>query len=693
MAADWLAIMEGLCLFSLVALLPGYAFGWLTNVLRFRTRTLPFRAAASVPLSITVGPILSYTVGRWFSLDAVWGVYACLGIYTLYLAARIPRAGLGGLVKRFRVFLALIASWVLIAMLSLADMQIGRRLYFSVIAFDYAVRTAFTQAIGTYGIPARNPFFFPGHPVGLRYHYFWIILCGLVHRLGYGFVDARQAFIAGTIWCGIGLICLIPLYLRIFSAAGDRDLHRRSLIGIALLGVTGLDIVPALLMLRFQAIGVAQGVSPSVEWWNNQVDGWLYTMLWEPHYLCAVIACFTAFLILWDASANSSWRGRALPAAVAGLGFASAVGAGIYVAFVFSAFLAIWTLIAIFKKWYRDAFALAIAGAVAIAFSIPYLHSLGTSSGHSDGSLFQLTVRTFDLGEFFMRLFGLDRPWQLAAGDFLMLPLNYFLELGFFFAAGLIVLSAFRKIKGPATRRELAAFAMLATSILICTFVKSGIISNNDLGWRGFLIAQFVLLLWGAEVLPGSQFALSRRRKIFLKALVAVGVAGVAYDLAILRFFPVLSDSGRVPKIGWLANDQQLGPRTYANREAYEWLRARTSPRASIQQNPDPGYQDTFFGMYGQRQTVAGDRVCGTGFGGDPDECKPIFERLQKIYSASQDSTGQAADFESACLALPVDVFVAKDTDAAWRDRSSWIWTRPPIFQNGFVRLFACHPL
>jgi hypothetical protein len=681
MAADCLAILEGFCLFSIVALLPGYAFGWLTNVLAFRSRTLPFRAVASVPLSIAVGPILSFTVGRWFSLDAVSGVYACLGAYTLYLAARIPRAGFAGLFKRFRVFYALIAAWGLIAVLSLADMQIGRRLYFSIIAFDYAVRTEFTQTISTYGIPAQNSYFYPGHPVGLRYHYFWMILCGLAEHLGHAFMDARQAFIAGTIWCGIGLICLIPLYLRVFSAKGTTNLHRRSLIGIALLGVTGLDIFPALLMVRFAAMGLIAGVSPSVEWWNNQVDGWLYTMLWEPHYVCATIACFTGFLILWEDR-------RVVSAVVAGLAFASAVGAGIYVAFVFAAFLATWTLIAMVKKRYREAVSLVIAGTTAVAFSVPYLHSMGSSPGSSVGGLLQLTVRTFDLGEIFLRIFRMDRPWQLVTGDVLLLPLNYFLELGFFFAAGVIVWVGFRKAKRPATRQEWAAFAMVATSVLICTFVKSGVIQNNDLGWRGFLIAQFVLLVWGAEVLSGSHGALVPRRKVLLQALIAVGVAGVAYDLAILRFFPVLSDAGRVPKIGWLGMDQRGGLRTYANREAYEWLRARTPLRATVQQNPDPSYQDTYFGLYGQRQTVASNTLCGTEFGGDFGECKPILARLRQVYSG-----GKAEALENACGALPVDVFVVKDTDAAWRERSSWVWTGRPVFQNEFVRVFACRPL
>ena len=34
--------------------------------------------------------------------------------------------------------------------------------------------------------------------------------------------------------------------------------------------------------------------------------------------------------------------------------------------------------------------------------------------------------------------------------------------------------------------------------------------------------------------------------------------------------------------------------------------------------------------------------------------------------------------------------FVAKDTDAVWRDRESWVWSGKPIFANGYVRLFAC---
>jgi hypothetical protein len=299
--SDLIGISAGFALFSLLAFLPGYAIGWLTNVFEFRTRLLPFRLAASVPVSLAVGPILGYTVGRWFGLNAVWLVYSVLGVAAVSSGAlrRKARLGAGFDFRALWPFAALIALWMAVAFLSLADLPIGRRLYFSVIDFDYSVRIAFTHSIGAFGLPARNPFFFPGHAAALRYHYFWMIPCAQIYRLGMPLVDAREACIAGTMWVGVGLISLIPLYLRLFSSA-PQGLLRRSRIGIALLAVTGLDIVPTLLFVWLSRAGVVSGMSPSVEWWNEQVDGWLYTMLWEPHYTCSLIACLTGFLIVWS---------------------------------------------------------------------------------------------------------------------------------------------------------------------------------------------------------------------------------------------------------------------------------------------------------------------------------------------------------------------------------------------------------
>ncbi len=684
--SDLIGIAAGFALFSLLAVLPGYSIGWLTNVLGFRHRSLPFRLAASVPVSLSVTPIIGYTIGRWFGLNAVWFVYALLCVAAIAAGAWRGATFSAPGFRRLWPFFALIVVWIVIASLSLADLPFGHRLYFSIIDFDYSVRIAFTHSIAAFGLPARNPFFFPEHAVDLRYHYLWMIVCAQISRLAVPLADARTAFIAGTLWVGIALIALVPLYLRLFICAG-RDLLRQSRIGIALLAVTGLDIVPALLMVWLNRAGIVGDMSPSVEWWNEQVDGWLYTMLWEPHYVCALVACLTGFLILWKLPPQATWRERIVSGALAGIAFATAAGSGIYVAAVFGVFLAIWFLVLLTRKLWREAEAMGVAGIVAAALFYPFFASLRSSfarAGAGSGTgvtaaqhLFRFTIRDFaPVG----MIFGSDWPWQRYVANLLLLPLNYSIELGIFFLAGHLFWTRFRARKRPATLTELAALLMLASSVLICTFVKSTAILNNDLGWRGFLPAQFILLLWAANLL--SERA---SRTALATLLIGLGLAGVAYDLAILRFYPVLADCGKVPKIGWLGTDRQVGTRTLANREAYEWIRARTPETAVIQQNPEPVYQDTFFGAYGDRQTIAVGYLCGSSFGGDPQECQSTMAVLAPLFAG-----GGTQVLASACRNLPMDFVIAKDTDNAWHETSSWVWTGAPVFSNSFARVFAC---
>ena len=77
-----------------------------------------------------------------------------------------------------------------------------------------------------------------------------------------------------------------------------------------------------------------------------------------------------------------------------------------------------------------------------------------------------------------------------------LLPLNYALEFGFFFFVAGVKWRQYRVGDEPLSRQDAACLTMLVTSTLICTFLRSSVIGNNDLGWRGFLPAQFVLLLW-----------------------------------------------------------------------------------------------------------------------------------------------------------------------------------------------------
>ncbi len=63
----------------------------------------------------------------------------------------------------------------------------------------------------------------------------------------------------------------------------------------------------------------------------------------------------------------------------------------------------------------------------------------------------------------------------------------------------------------------------------------------------------------------------------------------------------------------------------------YEWLRTSFTENAVIQQDPTQIYQDTLFGLYGQRQTIAEDHYCGTASGGDPVVCARLFSVLKQL--------------------------------------------------------------
>jgi hypothetical protein len=92
--------------------------------------------------------------------------------------------------------------------------------------------------------------------------------------------------------------------------------------------------------------------------------------------------------------------------------------------------------------------------------------------------------------------------------------------------------------------------------------------------------------------------------------------------------------------------------------------------------------------FYGDRRTVAADPGCLTVFGGNPAECVPIISQLQKLFR--QSGPAAPAGIQDICGALPIDVVVAKDTDAAWSDRGSWVWKDRPIYANQYWRMFGC---
>src|SRR5262249_11293720 len=153
-----------------------------------------------------------------------------------------------------------------------------------------------------------------------------------------------------------------------------------------------------------------------------------------------------------------------------------------------------------------------------------------------------------------------------------LLPLSYFLELGFFFLVGILRFSAAWGGRVPTTRNEVTAWLMVLTSFLVGTFFHSTTIGSNDLGWRCFLLAQLALLLWCALLIE--DWWISPRpihsRFVFRVAQIFIflGVIGTFYQVSMLRAYPLFHDyrkSNPGPFV-WMYPDQRVGERTYALR-------------------------------------------------------------------------------------------------------------------------------
>ena len=372
-------------LFTGVLVFPGYVLGWVMNLLSFRTHSTQTQLLLSLPFSVALTPILIYLLGR---ISLAWPIWLFYGATAIAFAALVSWKTI-----RFSR-LAWIAGgiWTALVLFSLIDLNLGRRLYFSVVAYDYTFRSALVGALTRATVlPAANPFFFPGHAEPFRYHYFWFLLCSLPGR----FMQAislphlftpRHAVVAGTVWAGFSLFSALTMYLTVFVPPyGKVNITRAKshwiLVGLILFLVSGLDIIPVSLMDLSNLASHKHRFLPTVDWWNvDQVTGWLDTMLWVPHSIAALIACLTGFLVLFDEE-----RARWGTVVAGALSFASAAGLSIYVTLVFAIFLVTWVVYLAVRRDYLQTGAFLLAGLLSVILSLPFLFELAgpsSAAGH-----------------------------------------------------------------------------------------------------------------------------------------------------------------------------------------------------------------------------------------------------------------------------------------------------------------------
>ena len=666
MLQDILSTLFGFLLFPLVLIVPGYVIGWWLDLFDFRRRLLHSRFALALLLSFAVSPILFYLSSSLFSyfgtlIMVIAFVLICIGVLFCDKPAFPLLQN-----KSMALVIVFACIWIVFAIFSLVDIQLGDELYYTVPSFDHVTRISIVDAMARTGVPPVNPSYYPGQPVKLSFlYFFWYILGGFIDFIGGSAVDARGAFFASVIWCGLGLMAAISFYLRLRSKENRWDVWALALIGISLLTVTGLDIFPVIL-----AMSNLQAPIPDIEQWNEQVAAWMSSLLWVPHHIAALVAGLVAVMLLLSLHGQDRKRQFVLMA-VASAAFASAFGLSIWVTFVFVIFWGLWFIRNLFDKTGRPlAIPMMFAGGFALLLSAGFLEGifsgLGSTSGAEGGLPIAFDVRAFIFVDI---IAGESSSLIQKLLRLLFLPLNYFLEFGFYFFVPFLWFSQRRN--KLSSDQSLIEYFLLNSSFFVGTFLRSTLIENNDLGWRSWLPGQFILLMWGVDVLASLKTSLPKRTQVNLIFLAIFGVLSTLLNVGLLRFEPILAGS-------------EFGARNLSARKAYTTILKNLPSNIVVQYNPN-SYVNRPAGLYGMRQSAISDR---TAYG---ISTKIFLERVaavSTIFSAGTVSTWQPVD--EFCKQNFIDVLVIEDTDSLWNSVDVLKADRQPQYLDDTFAVFSC---
>ena len=477
---------------------------------------------------------------------------------------------------------------------------------------------------------------------------------------------------------------------------------------MVLIAVTGLDIIPTVYEF-FRA----HRVTMDMEGWDPvQITSWTDALIWVPHHVAALVACLIGFLALWNVRKTGEnpypkWTRRTLAGIFAAFAFAAAAGLSVYVTFALAIFLFVWGFRLLAKGVYQDFILYLGTASCTILFSLPYLHDLlvhpaiGTSAGAvaAGAAATGMSIGPFALGlrelpnflstPVFLRDKGFLHPGLLAPFGVVVV---YILEFGVF---GVVAWLRFRKdlrSKVKLVEAEIASWIMLAVGMFVITFVRSAVITNNDLAFRSAMIVQFILLLWAAEFFDDwffrphcDRLRQGRMMRFVVHATLILGVVGAFYSLTILRTYAYFDDRGIIPyPADWFPAAGEIGTGVKNIRSAYGELDQMLPAQAIAQYNP---MREDYLPLleYDSFQSVDAFPDCGTEFGGDVGKCPPVQDAIANLFNQPGE-----ANIRELCSRLSIDVLVARKTDAAWQDPKSWVWTNPPIVANSYIRAFRC---
>jgi len=681
---------------ALFLLPPGYLLGLASNAFGMRSRSAAEKILFSAAYSVAITPILAVLVTRLSSYVvtiAFFLVMAVISIATLVRKLPLPAGFLSRVHRSTWILLGMMLAWFILVQLSLADLQAGHRLYVNYVAYDHSVRVPFVEAAARTGVPPLNPFYGLGEAPVLRYFYYWYVLCALPMRL-FG-LSAKACLSASVFWSGVGLASIIPLFLK-YVLGETENLRKKSVIGIALLIVTGLDILPcAYIGLRFHLwLG-------DMEWWDpNQVSSWLGSLLWVPHHVASLTACMAGLLIISAIDESSSPAQRVWAAVISGLAFASAAGLSVYVTFTFAIFAIFWFLQLLVEKKFKTFTTLAAAGVLSLLLSWPYLTDLLSKRGGAAGTgerFAFFALRDFPAALRIFENMGMNNPVLLNLLKVPVLLVVYFVEFGFFALVMWLCLRKDAKSSARLSRQRRMMWMMFIVCLVTMSVLQSDSSGSNDLGFRGMLVVQFVLVLWAAPIVydvfsrsssaVATDIGAGRWIKASLIFTLVLGVAGTACQLLALRFYPPLADAGKITRSESFLGSPGFAKRTYWLRQGFDQLNVLTPSAAVVQYNPT-GTETLIAHLYSTRQAAMGDQECGSPFGGDLQKCKQMYPYVAAIFNSPKAIRDWSLD--RLCDEFHINVLVATDVDPAWQDRYGWVWIKPALFVNPSMRAINC---
>jgi len=644
-------LLAATAVLTLLLGLSGAALGAFAG--RLSTKELAPSWDAALLLSLAVLPAALSLIARLVSLDAALAAQVVLALLGIPAARKIgppPLAALCGL----------LACAVVVAF-ELTDFRWGGKLYHATFAIDMVKHAATVNAIVSWGLPLTDPFVSRAEPAG--YYYFFYTLAALPDRLTLGALDARAAVGALAVLNGAGLLALAALLLR-KSIPGLPAAGRLSVL-IALLLCANLDLIPNIMM------GLASHLWPiELEWWNEQVLSWVFSLLWVPHHVLALIAGMFGLLLICE-------RPGAMGAVVAGIAFASCVGASVWVGLGVALAALLWLASLLLRGHNRPALALAGAGCLAGLLLVPLLIDILVGRS-GQGFPIGFAIRPFPV-------LPVDSGLAHDLMSLLLLPLNYFIGFGIF-AVGAVM---FWRDPSLAKKTEVTRILLFAAAagLLLGTFTRSTVV-NNDLGWRVLLLPQLAALVWTAAVILARNWTFRiadvRKWPAAVGALLMIGYAGNAYELVAVRAYPLLVPNPMV------APDRVWGHPDIDDEiaSAYQWANIHVSRDAVLQQNPVGDARVLAFGLYGRNRTAVADKVAMI-YGTPRSEVDARLAALAPIFTASQ----SAAEVRARAAANGIDVLVMSSSDPVWSDRDCWIWSSPVLFALPHVRLIATRDL